>query len=362
VTRRRVCVIYEHGADLRPFGSAQIRLLRPLSHPVLQEGFATTFNWAYRGESAEAVIVDRLWRPDLSLAAAHNLVQDIRRAGARFIYALDDDFLSLPLTAAPGYFNAEKRRVAEFWLREADGVLVTTPALQQRLSSHTSKCVILPNALDERLLIGGPPPPLETPFGPRRITIGYMGTFSHEADWQLILPAWQKVYEQYGDMLEFQVIGISERVHILAQHAGVPVRIVQPRAEEIEYPLFTLWFTGRVQWDIAVAPLLDTPFTQCKSDIKFLDYSALGAATIASRIPVYEASVQHGKTGWLAENTVEAWVNALNTLIVDAELRSALVMQAQRYLWQERTLAQRAMDWKSTLDRLIDNSPGNQGV
>ena len=361
MTQRRVHVVYEHGVDLRPFGSAQIRLLRPLGHPALQEHFETTFNWAYRGESADAVIVDRLWRSDLSLASAHKLVQDVRRGGARFIYALDDDFLSLPLTVAPDYFSAEKRQVAEFWLREADGVLVTTPVLQRRLSAYTSNCVVLPNALDERLLMGGSPPPLETPFGLRRITIGYMGTFSHEVDWQIILPAWRKVYEQYGDIVEFQVIGVSERIHVLAQHAGVPVRILQPRAEEVEYPLFMLWFTGRVHWDIAVAPLLDTPFTQCKSDIKFLDYSALGAATIASRISVYEASVRHGETGWLAENTVEAWVSALNTLIVNAELRSALAMQAQRYLLQERTLARRAIDWKSTLDLLIGDSSGNQG-
>ncbi len=352
MTPQRVVVVYEHGADLRPFGSAQIRLLRPLSHPALQEHFETTFNWAYRGEPADAVIVDRLWRSDLSLASAHKLVQDVRRAGARFIYALDDDFLSLPLTAAPGYFNAEKRRGAEFWLREADGVLVTTAALQQRLSAYTGNCVVLPNVLDERLLIGGLPLPLETPFGPRRITIGYMGTFTHEADWQLILPAWRRIYELYGDTLEFQVIGVSERVQALAQHAGVPVRIVRPRAEEIEYPLFMLWFTGHVHWDIAVAPLLDTPFTQCKSDIKFLDYSALGAATIASRVSVYEASVRHGETGWLAENTVEAWVNALDTLIVDAELRSALATQAQQHLMKERTLARSAGAWTNAFEQL----------
>ena len=121
MTRPRVHVIYEHGGDLRPFGSAQIRLLRPLSHPTLRDHFEVTFSWTYRGEPADVVIVDRLWRPDVSLAAAHQLVQDVHQAGARFIYAVDDDFLSLPATAVPGYFNAAKRNVADLWLREADG-------------------------------------------------------------------------------------------------------------------------------------------------------------------------------------------------------------------------------------------------
>lgn len=349
MSQLRVHVVYEHGNDLRPFGSAQIRLLRPLSHPALREQFAATFDWSYHGESADSVIVDRLWRPDLSLPLAEQLLQSVRQAGARFIYALDDDFLSLSEEMAPGYFNAAKRSVVELWLREADRVWVTTPALQQRVAPLNPRCVIVPNALDERLLIGEPPRSAETPFGSRRTVIGYMGTYSHEADWRLILPAWRRVYEQHREAVEFQVIGISEQAHALAQQAGVPVRVIRPRAEEVEYPLFMLWFTGRVRWDIAVAPLLDTPFTRCKSDLKFLDYSALGAATIASRGPVYAGTVRHGATGWLAENTLEAWAEGLERLIVDANFRIALAGQAQSYLRQERTLAQRCADWLQAL-------------
>ncbi len=342
-------VVYEHGADLRPFGSAHVRLLRPLCHPTLRDQFTVTSDWSYHGEPADVVIVDRLWRPDLSLPQAEQLLQNIRRAGARFVYALDDDFFSLSEETAPGYFNAAKRSVVELWLREADRVVVTTLPLQQRVAPFNPRCVIVPNALDDRLLVGEQPHSLETPFGPRRTVIGYMGTYSHEADLRLILPAWRRVYERQREAIEFQVIGVSEHAQVLAQQAGVPVRVLRTRPEEAEYPLFMLWFTGHVRWDIAVAPLLDTPFTRCKSDLKFLDYSALGAATIASRVPVYEGTVRHGETGWLAENTVEAWVDGLQHLVADANLRIALAARAQLYLLRDRTLARRGTDWKPAL-------------
>jgi processive 1,2-diacylglycerol beta-glucosyltransferase len=346
-----VFVLYEHGHDPRPYSPSYIRLLRPLTHPLLRDQIAVAWGQRYEGQPVAAVIIDRLWRPDLSLVMARNIVQDIHQSGARFIYALDDDFLSLPVTGS-GYFTAEKRRAVEYWLREADSVLVTTAILSERLQSHTARCIVVTNALDERLLIGGAPRPIETAYGRRRVVIGYMGTLTHEADWRLILPAWQHIYQRYLDRVEFQVIGVAEQAQALAQRIGVPVRVLQLSPAETEYPQFMLWFMAHAQWDIAVAPLLDTPFTRCKSDLKFLDYSALGAATIASRVPVYENSVRHGETGWLAENTVESWINALETLIVDDERRIALARNAVRYVMTERTLMRCAERWMQALEEV----------
>ena len=42
MTRPRIHILYEHGSNQRPFGSAYIRLLRPLSHPQLQSAFEVT--------------------------------------------------------------------------------------------------------------------------------------------------------------------------------------------------------------------------------------------------------------------------------------------------------------------------------
>jgi glycosyltransferase involved in cell wall biosynthesis len=135
---------------------------------------------------------------------------------------------------------------------------------------------------------------------------------------------------------------------------GLPIRFVSPKPDEVEYPLFMLWFTSRLGWDIALSPLADTPFNRCKSDIKFLDYSAIGAAGIYSRVPAYESSVEHLKTGWLIKNDVEAWTEAIEELLCNNHLRAHLSQNATRYLYTERTLAHRAQDRLEALGILLD--------
>lgn len=89
--RRRVHLLYEHGADGHPFGSAQIRLLRPLTHPSLQERIELSCGLTYQEQKVEAVIVDRLWRPDVSPSLANDLLKQIHAQGARLIYATEEN-------------------------------------------------------------------------------------------------------------------------------------------------------------------------------------------------------------------------------------------------------------------------------
>ena len=114
-----------------------------------------------------------------------------------------------------------------------------------------------------------------------------------------------------------------------------------------------LWFTSQLRWDIAVSPLQDTAFNQCKSDIKFLDYSALGAAGVFSNVRAYQSSVRHMETGWLAENAVDAWVTALDRLLVDDALRQQIATSANRYLFTSRILKHTAPRWLHSLEELI---------
>lgn len=347
----KVHVVYEHGPDYRPFGSAYLRLLRPLSHPTVRDQICLTASWRYDGEPVDVVIVDRLWRADIDQEMAASLAHRIRRAGARFIYALDDDLLGLYEQQrgprAEGY-----RQVVQFFLEEADGVLVTTQPLQERCQELNARCEVVPNALDERLLAGGSPTPSDSPFERRPTVIGYMGTITHEADLNLILPAWQAIHDRYGRAVEFQMVGVTTRPEAL-RDLPFPIRRIQPRPEEVEYPLFLLWWTGRICWDIAVAPLQDTPFNRCKSDIKYLDYCALGAAGVFSHVPAYRGSVRHLETGWIADNTVDAWVTALDRLLHDEPLRISLARAARQDLYSRRLLCHTAPRWLEALEQLL---------
>lgn len=170
----------------------------------------------------------------------------------------------------------------------------------------------------------------------------------------MVLPALAEVLARHGSgQVRLECVGAVGDTSRVDGLATLPIRFFGPATDESEYPLFMLWFTSSVRWDIALAPLRDTPFGRCKSDLKYLDYAAIGAAGIFSRVAPYQAGVRHGETGWLAENTTAAWAAAIETLVADAALRRRLAVAAHAELIGHRTLAHRAGDWIAALRVLL---------
>lgn len=341
----RVLVLYEYSRVGLPHGSAYIRLLQPLTHPSIEGRLYVTPAPVYYGQEAEIVVVDRGWRPDCTPQRAGELVRRVKQQGAKLVYQMDDDLLHLPGADEDA---ATKREIAALFLAAADGVIVPTPALRARYAAQNSQIVVVPNALDERLLVrrGAPPQPSAG------VRLGYMGTHTHDEDVALLLPALQRLAEMTPARLSLEIVGGLARSESVERLRGLPfpVTFVQPPA--VEYPQFLPWFSGNVDWDIALAPLLDTPFNRAKSDIKFLDYAALGAPGVYSHLPVYAESVRDGATGLLAANDPERWAAAIARLIAEPALRRELADNARRYLYSERVLARRAVDWAAALERI----------
>ena len=115
--------------------------------------------------------------------------------------------------------------------------------------------------------------------------------------------------------------GAEERVESLFE--GLPVRQRNPRHADA-YPNFVPWMRQNLRWDVAIAPLEDDAFTSCKSDLKYLDYGALGIPGVFSDVRPYRDTVRHGETGLLAANDEKAWADALEEIVGDAALRARL--------------------------------------
>ena len=59
------------------------------------------------------------------------------------------------------------------------------------------------------------------------------------------------------------------------------------------------------------------------------------------------------QTGWVAENDVNAWSEALEMLLCDHTLRRRLAANASRHVCSERILARSAHRWLEALDHLL---------
>jgi glycosyltransferase involved in cell wall biosynthesis len=114
---------------------------------------------------------------------------------------------------------------------------------------------------------------------------------------------------------------------------------VIPLTVNNDYPNFIRWLKGNVRWDIGIAPLADTAFNTNKSYLKYLEYSAMGMATVCSNSSEYRRVVDSGETGLLVENTTKAWLDALVELVRQPEMRKRLARNALVNVQKNHTLA-----------------------
>lgn len=342
-------VLCEYTIAGLPHGGSSIRLLQPLSHPSIQRRIAATPVTFYSKQKADIVIVDRQWHAGVTDEIAAALIGQIRTSGAKLVYQIDDDLLH---HAAKDNRPEKGRSCVPIFLEQADGVIVSTPALRHRYLRYNPRVHLIRNALDERLLTKWGGSDLPHMFHSKSLTLGYMGTMTHDDDLMLVLPALAEIGRISPYPIELQIIGgiYNENIWQKVNSLPFPVRRIERGATE--YPQFLPWFTSNVRWDIALAPLVDTPFNRAKSDIKFLDYAALGAPGIYSHLPVYAESVRQGETGLLTDNDTASWVKALRSMIEQPELRRELAANARRYLYNERILAVRAVEWADALEAI----------
>lgn len=259
------------------------------------------------------------------------LADVVRRIGARTIYDLDDNLLDLEGHGEQASYSTKKSAVLRS-LALAEEVWCSTPRLAERLRRETaSRVVVLPNALDSALW-NMVPPPYEAAgtSGPLRLL--YMGTKTHDADFDLLSEAIRLCESERPGSIELFLIGVRA-----APTAGDNwIRVVSPPPYiGASYPAFVGWFRTLQGFDLGVAPLLSSLFNDCKSHIKVLDYAAIGLPTLASRMPAYLHLLTTGIDCLHADNDASSWANALAGISVDRSRLTSVAEAARRLVTPE---------------------------
>jgi len=325
-------------------GSSHIRILLPLQHSQLSKQIVLSYEDARApipGE-ADAVVVQRTALPDLHSAQA--LVAECRARGRRLIVELDDDFWSLPMDHPERGSYRRLLGPLEHVLEHADLAIVPTAALARSIEVRTARVEVIPNALDERLWFGplrrSAPAPDDG-----RVRFLLMGTPTHAADLELVAPAARRLLNEFGDRVRFEVIGCVPRS---ATSDWYRVLRIPPSAAE--YPGFVRWLRRRAaRWQVGLAPLRELSFNSAKSGLKFLDYSALGLACIASDVPAYQSIVRQLETGLLTGADAASWYDALRLLALNDAFRRQLSTTAREEVRAKHVLSTIAPQWNSAL-------------
>ena len=104
--------------------------------------------------------------------------------------------------------------------------------------------------------------------------------------------------------------------------------------------------------DIVISPLIDNYFNSCKSQIKFLEYGALGIPGVFSNLAPYSSVITNEVNGFLASNSDE-WESYLQCLIDDPQLRKAIVSNAQEIIKEKWLLSKNAKEQFSIYNEFI---------
>lgn len=232
------------------------------------------------------------------------LVAEMEQAGLRYIFDMDDDLFDVPADKDPAGYYAAYLPSLQTIVSSAAVVTVSTPPLAKALARRNPRITVLPNRLSERLWRGI----LSDKARDGVVRALYMGTPTHQEDFDLIAPALAAV-TQADSGFRVSVIGI--------QSADLPAwaeRIDIPDACK-SYDQFVPWLKSLAGgFDLGLAPLVDNPFNRFKSELKIMDYSALGLPVLASDMPVYRPfGTRPGVT--LVQSTARAWQNAIADLV-----------------------------------------------
>jgi len=250
----------------------------------------------------DAILVQRT---ALDPELAPELVAWARKHGTRLVVDLDDDFVtpaarSHLLTAG---YSAEVLDAVSTLLDGADTVLLSTVALQHEVVKARGELPITlwPNRLDPRLWSSA----VATIAPPKSRHLLYMGTKTHERDLEMLAEPLELASEALGRKVMLDIVGVSS--------APLPSELMVRRdVPSSSYPEFVTWLRRNApRWSAGVAPLAHDALNASKSDLKLLEYAALGVPAIASAFGPYR---DRDDLAVLVDNSAQAWSAA----IVDA--------------------------------------------
>lgn len=269
------------------------------------------------------LVISRLTQPRLGW-----LPDYLQRIGVRYIYFLDDNFFEIEARQDrhhASYFGREgTRNTLIRFLQQAHIVWVQSPPLAAYLKQHFPSCrVRLTNAGVDTALFDAARRQVagaSTSPAPDTLRVGYPTTPRHHLA-ALIAGIVRVAEARMGRRIQFEFVGWWPD-----DVATSPIVRTFPAIARYEDYVA---FAASRRWDVGLAPLGDSMFENCKTNLKFREYAALGVTGVYSDVPLYRSCVEPDLTGLLCGNDPIAWVDALQRLLENATLRQRIQRQSE---------------------------------
>jgi len=261
--------------------------------------------------------------------------QSMATDGRALVFEVDDDLTNVHPTnsqpfeffQAPGVLDRLKANAAV-----ADAVTVTNGHLADVMSVYNPNTFVLPNMIDESML---------TVERVRcdRVTVGWTGSASHTLDFDAVAKPLSSFLRRNPEI----------QLHLMG--ADYRRTLGRPQGRFTDWNPDPTRHHEAIDFDIAVIPLAYHMFNRSKSDVKFLELSALGIPVVASNYGPYAESIQHGVTGFLVKQDHE-WTKYLRALTQDEAMRLEIGGNAKAWA-ATRTIQRNAHLWEAAYRKVL---------
>jgi processive 1,2-diacylglycerol beta-glucosyltransferase len=294
-----------------------------------------TFNLE-AAHQANIIFIHRMFPSKLT----EKVLRSILSLGIPIVYDLDDSFFDVP-THLSIYYNANKNIPYIKWiLNAADLITVSTVELKKSLVKYTNRPIkIIPNIVDFESFSSSPRTHNDY------INILISGTNTHKRDWAIIEDPIEEALKIYGEKIN--IIFFGDTPKRFSNH---------PSVKSIDFqPNYKKYATQLKELDVhaALVPLEDTKYNQCKSNIKWLEYSSAGIPGAYSKLPPYSGCIEHDRTGLLVNNTSESWFHAIGKLVCNPTERIDLAINARQEVLEKFSLENSIDQYFSTVNALF---------
>lgn len=228
------------------------------------------------------------------------------------VYELDDYLPNLPTKSIHRqHMPKDIVRSLRRGLSYVDRFVVSTDVMAEAFADFHSDIRIVKNRLDPRWWRGMPTSARRTSMKPR---VGWAGGSSHTGDLDLVAD----VIKELANEVEWVFFGMCPdklKPYIHEYHEGVAIERYARKLASLDL-------------DLAIAPVEQNLFNECKSNLRLLEYGACGFPVVCSDVRCYEDG-QLPVTR--VKNRFRDWVEAIRAHIydLDAAAQAGDVLRAE---------------------------------
>ncbi len=267
----------------------------------------------------------------------------LQEHGKKTIYEIDDALWDIDRTnpAYDAFMSEQSLKAMYNMLTMADGLTVSTEYLKKQLKNFNKNIAVLPNCLDmikwERYRASREK--VQAEKTDNKIRIGYAGSTTHFLDFRILKNVLPEILRRNPNVI-LKLIGCDWRVIFKEEFKGLENQVeVVPWVDLENYPY------SLTDIDIGLAPLADTNFNRCKSNLKWLEYSTMGIPTVASGVEPYKC-IRDGVTGILVNSTSHRiWVREIQGLINSRVKRELIGAQARAHVVEKYDINKTWPEW-----------------